>query len=117
MRNGEAKNFFATIGVLFCVMIVYLHACTTTPKSPREQIATAYTTVTSVRLGAAQLLQRDRITISEAQRVQLGADEARDALDIASAALIESDLDTMDAKLKLAQSILVELENYLKSKE
>src|SRR5260221_1116296 len=98
-------------------VLVLLEACAqfglTPPKSFDEQVAYGYASLASVRTSAANALTTHTISLGDAQHVQVIADEARSALDAGRVAYSSDDTTTALARVQLADSILIQLANYL----
>ena len=113
------------------IVALFLSACAafTAPKSTEQQVYYALASVTSARETTQALLERNRITVAQAQELQSKASDARCALDqvlvelgkldqpkcvagqlIAYAKSLMSPPKTPEAWLELSNKILLDLE-------
>lgn len=97
---------------IWIVLILAACASLVAPKNFEQRLAYGYGTLTAVRQTATDLLTRDRISVEQAQYVQIKADEARGYLDFARTA---PDPAKAEDKLVLAITILTALEASLKA--
>lgn len=80
------------------------------------RVARAYASLAAVRSGAAALLERGRIKVEDAQRVQTLADGVRAGLDAARAALRAGREGSYQVTIAQALQILAGLEAYIQEK-
>lgn len=83
------------------------------PRSFDERLAYAVVQVASVRITAADALDRGQIELEDATRVQVMADQARAAIDAARVASDLGDTASAESRLVLALAVLGELKTYL----
>lgn len=99
--------------------LVALVACQTlgvpNPKTFNERLAAGYTTVTTVRNVATDLLDTRVISVKDAQNVQNQANYAREGLDLAREIHTATPAAAED-KLKTTQAVLRVLQDYLATK-
>jgi len=111
------KIFSISYIKLFAVFLVMLAlvGCSTfaKPRSMGDSIAYAYGSLAAVRTTATQLLQRNRITLADAEKVQTGANQVRAELDLAASFYDKNDLSTAQSRLDFALKLLIELEALL----
>lgn len=81
-----------------------------------ERLVYAVSQNAAVRNAAAASLERKEIALEDAQRVLKITDEVRTALDAARIANDAGDPSTAEGRLRLATTILIELQNYLRSR-
>jgi endoglucanase Acf2 len=86
------------------------------PKSFEQQVAYAEGTVTAVRDSAASALNAKTMKLSDAQQVQMLADQADDLIMASRVASSAGDTSTALAKLQLATAILTQLQSYVQPK-
>ena len=101
-------------------LLLILTACASLGLAPassfEERLAYAVSQNAAVRNTAAVSLERNEIALEDAQRVLKITDEVRTALDAARLAAGAGDVSTAEGRLQLATSILIELQNYLRSR-
>jgi len=107
--------------ILACSALLFLlTACAALGLAPassfEERLAYAVSQNAAVRNAAAASLERQEIALEDAQRVLKITDEVRTALDAARLASGVGDVSTAEARLQLASAILIELQNYLRSR-
>jgi len=107
--------------ILACSALLFLlTACASLGLAPassfEERLAYAVSQNAAVRNAAAVSLERQEIALEDAQRVLKITDEVRTALDAARLASGVGDTSTAEGRLQLATAILVELQNYLRSR-
>lgn len=83
------------------------------PRNLSDQLAYSYAALSTARGTAASLLDRGRITITQAESVQKQANEIRANLDLAKVLANSGNTDDAAAKLQFAQSLLTEIEKQL----
>lgn len=107
------------LAILFPLLFL-LTACASLGLAPassfEERLAYAVSQNAAVRNTAAASLERNEITLGDAQRVLKITDEVRTALDAARLASGVGDVSSAEGRLQLATAILVELQNYLRSR-
>jgi hypothetical protein len=81
-----------------------------------ERLAYAVAQNAAVRQAAANSLNAKEIEVTDAQFVLKTTDEARTLLDAASAASGAGDVSTAEGRLSLAANVLVQVQNYLRSR-
>jgi hypothetical protein len=100
--------------------LLLLTACASLGLAPastfEERLAYAVSQNAAVRNAAAASLERNEIALEDAQRVLKITDEVRTALDAARLASGAGDVSTAEGRLQLATAILIELQNYLRSR-
>ena len=100
--------------------LLLLTACASLGLAPastfEERLAYAVSQNAAVRNAAAASLERNEIALEDAQRVLKITDEVRTALDAARLASGAGDGSTAEGRLQLATAILIELQNYLRSR-
>lgn len=100
--------------------LLLLAACASLGLAPassfEERLAYAVSQNAAVRETAAVSLERNEITLGDAQSVLKITDEVRTALDAARLAAGSGDVSTAEGRLQLATSILVNLQTYLRSR-
>lgn len=79
-----------------------------------ERLAYAYGTNTAVREASTSALNAGEITPDDMERVIALNDQARALLDAARLAHGTGDLETADARLTLAVSVLTQVQTYLR---
>lgn len=103
------------------VALLLLQGCQslglTTAKSFEDRLAYGYSTYTAVVTAAANALNAKEITSDDATKFQDIARNARQLLDAAKLTAGVGDVATAEGRLQLATSLLVELQNYLRSKQ
>lgn len=101
-------------------LLFLLTACASLGLAPassfEERLAYAVSQNAAVRNAAAVSLERQEIALEDAQRVLKITDEVRTALDAAKLASGAGDVSTAEGRLQLATAILIELQNYLRSR-
>lgn len=101
-------------------LLFLLTACASLGLAPastfEERLAYAVSQNAAVRNAAAASLERNEIALEDAQRVLKITDEVRTALDAARLASGAGDPSTAEGRLQLATAILIELQNYLRSR-
>lgn len=101
-------------------LLFLLTACASLGLAPassfEERLAYAVSQNAAVRNAAAASLERQEIALEDAQRVLKITDEVRTSLDAAKAAVGAGDVSTAEGRLQLATAILVELQNFLRSR-
>lgn len=107
--------------ILACSTLLFLlTACASLGLAPastfEERLAYAVSQNAAVRNAAAVSLERNEIALDDAQRVLKITDEVRTALDAARLASGVGDVETAEGRLQLATAILIELQNYLRSR-
>lgn len=80
------------------------------------RVARAYASLAAVRSGAASLLERGRIKVEDAERVQRLADGVRAGLDAARGALRAGREGSYQVTIAQALQILAGLETYIQEK-
>lgn len=104
----------------FIPLLFLLTACASLGLAPastfEERLAYAVSQNAAVRNAAAVSLERNEIALADAQRVLKITDEVRTALDAAKLASGLGDTSTAEGRLQLATAILIELQNYLRSR-
>lgn len=105
--------------ILAMAIALSMSACETigapAPKSFKQSVPVAVATVTSVRQSATALLQAGKITPKEASNVQLQADNARTAIDLAQQ-IHATDPAGAQTKLTAALLVLSTLNQFLMEK-
>lgn len=100
-------------------LLLILTACASLGLAPassfEERLAYAVSQNAAVRNTAAVSLEKGEISLDDAKRVLKITDEARTALDAARLAAGVGDTSTAEGRLQLATSILIEIQNYLRS--
>lgn len=118
-RRNAVQAFFETAAVALCMaaFAVMLSGCTPAklaePETFSEKLAYAYSTLATVRTGAANALNSKLIKVEDAEHVQRVADDVRAALDTAKAINASGDLTTAMGKLNAATVLLKSAQNYL----
>lgn len=106
--------------LLVIPLLFLLTACAPLGLAPassfEERLAYAVSQNAAVRNAAAASLERQEIALDDAQRVLKITDEVRTSLDAAKIAAGAGDVSTAEGRLQLATAILVELQNYLRSR-
>lgn len=101
-------------------LLLILSACASLGLAPassfEERLAYAVSQNAAVRTAAAVSLERNEIAKEDAIRVLAITDQARTALDAARLAASTGDVSTAEGRLQLATAILIELQNYLRSR-
>lgn len=101
-------------------LLLILTACASLGLAPassfEERLAYAVSQNAAVRETAAVSLERNEISLGDAQSVLKITDEVRTALDAARLAAGSGDVSTAEGRLQLATSILVNLQAYLRSR-
>jgi hypothetical protein len=101
-------------------LLLILTACASLGLAPastfEERLAYAVSQNAAVRNTAAVSLERNELSLEDAQRVLKITDEVRTALDAARLAAGAGDVSTAEGRLQLATSILVNLQAYLRSR-
>lgn len=104
----------------FLPLLFILTACASLGLAPastfEERLAYAVSQNAAVRNTAAVSLERNELSLEDAQRVLKITDEVRTALDAARLAAGAGDVSTAEGRLQLATSILVNLQTYLRSR-
>lgn len=107
------------LAILFPLLFL-IAACAQLGLAPastfEERLAYAVSQNAAVRNAAAVSLERQEIALEDAQRVLKITDEVRTALDAAKFAAGAGDPQTAEGRLQLATAILIELQNYLRSR-
>lgn len=107
------------LAILFPLLFL-LTACASLGLAPassfEERLAYAVSQNAAVRNAAAVSLEKNEIALSDAQRVLKITDEIRTTLDAAKLASGAGDVSTAEGRLQLATAILLELQNYLRSR-
>ncbi len=102
-------------------LLLMLAACSSlgiAPASSFEQrLAYAVSQNAAVRQTAAVSLERNELSLEDAQRVLKITDEIRTMLDAARLASGSGDITTAEGRLQLATSVLVNLQTYLRNRE
>jgi len=80
------------------------------------RVARAYASLAAVRSGAASLLERGRIKVEDAERVQAAADAVRAGLDVARIALRAGREGSYQVTVAQALQLLAGLEAYITEK-
>ncbi len=100
--------------------LLILTACASLGLAPAssfdERLAYAVSQNAAVRNAAAVSLERQEIALEDAQRVLKITDEVRAALDAAGLASGVGDVSTAEGRLQLATALLINLQNYLRSR-
>lgn len=111
------KKLYHAVAVLF---IVAMAACAQlgapAPENLQQSIAYGYSSVAGVRNTAAGLVSSKTISVADAKMVQTMADQARTALDLAAEASKAGKPADASSALQLANTVLTQLQTYLKSK-
>jgi len=110
-RNSAAFYLFQAF-----LMALALVACATVPKTFNQRLVVAYSSVTAARESALLLLEKDKISVQDAQRIQAQMDTLRDMLDRTRVLNMSGETLKAEDGLKLAMTLLTEVENYLKAK-
>ena len=101
-------------------LLLILTACASIGLAPassfEERLAYAVSQNAAVRNTAAVSLERNELSVEDAQRVLKITDEVRTALDAARLAAGAGDTSTAEGRLQLATSILVNLQAFLRSR-
>lgn len=101
-------------------LLLILAACASLGLAPassfEERLAYAVSQNAAVRSAAAVSLEKGEIALEDAQRVLKITDEVRAALDAARLAAGAGDVGTAEGRLQLAAAILIEVQNYLRSR-
>lgn len=101
-------------------LLLILAACGSLALAPatsfEERLAYAVSQNAAVRQAAAVSVERNELSIDDAKRVLKITDEVRTALDAARLAAGAGDVSTAEGRLQLATSILVNLQDYLRSR-
>lgn len=101
-------------------LLLILTACASIGLAPassfEERLAYAVSQNAAVRNTAAVSLERNELSLEDAQRVLKITDEVRTALDAARLAAGTGDTSTAEGRLQLATSILVNLQAFLRSR-
>lgn len=101
-------------------LLLILAACASLGLAPassfEERLAYAVSQNAAVRETAAVSVERKEISVDDARRVLKITDEVRTALDAARVAAGAGDVATAEGRLQLATSILVNLQEYLRSR-
>lgn len=104
---------------IFATFVLILSACAQLGLAPastfEERLAYAVSQNAAVRQTAAVSLENGEISLEDAQRVLKLTDQVREGLDAARFAAGAGDVSTAEGRLQLATSILIELQNYLRS--
>lgn len=107
------KRAYAYLALLLLAACVSMEA----PKTFNDRLAYGYASVAASRNTAAAMLERGRISKSQAVQVQALADQARTGLDLARGTQAKGDTQTAQGQLELALSVLTRLEAYLNAQE
>lgn len=101
-------------------LLILTAACASLGLAPAtsfdQRLAYAVSQNAAVRNAAAVSLERQEIALEDAQRVLKITDEIRTGLDAARLANDAGDPSTAEGRLQLATAILVNLQNYLRSR-
>lgn len=101
-------------------LLLLIAACGSLGLAPastfEERLAYAVSQNAAVRQAAAVSVERNELSIDDAKRVLKITDEVRTALDAARLAAGAGDVSTAEGRLQLATSILVNLQDYLRSR-
>lgn len=109
------KRYSQYIAVLFIVAACAQFGAQA-PENLQQSIAYGYSSVASVRNTATILLTSKTISVADAKMVQTMADQARTALDLAAEASKAGKPADANSALQLANTVLTQLQTYLKSK-
>lgn len=108
------------LGTLAVAFIMAAPACShlgvPQPQNSQEQIVVTLATVAGVRDAAATLLTAKKISVADAQNIQMQADNVRVGVMLAQSMLAE-DPAGADAKLRQTRAALAALQAYLATKE
>lgn len=111
------KRYAQHIAVL---LVVAMAACAQigapAPENLQQSIAYGYSSVASVRNTTTGLLNAKTISLNDAKMVQSMADQARTALDLAAEASKAGKPADANSALLLANTVLTQLQTYLKTK-
>jgi hypothetical protein len=117
----RSQGGFADAKILIFLALAFsvlIGACNSipVPKTFSEQLAASYASVAAVRTETANLLNRDRISVEQAEVVQVQADKIREIVDIAATYYRSG--RPIDAQQVLSVTVeqLQRLESSLKSK-
>lgn len=101
-------------------LLLILTACASLGLAPassfEERLAYAVSQNAAVRETAAVSVERNELSVDDARRVLTITDEVRTTLDAARLAAGAGDVSTAEGRLRLATSILVNLQTYLRSR-
>lgn len=112
------KTFKLIISTILLASTIWFSGCTTF-SNLNSRIALGYNAVEAYTIQAGSLLQRGRISISQAEQASKNAKQAKAALDYASGAstVCPAAPCTVQDQLLIAENILLQLEQTLKAKE
>jgi hypothetical protein len=97
--------------------VIALVACAgPQPKGVEQQLAYAYGLHTSVMTAAANALDAKEISSKDAEHILKVADDTKVILDTAKAAVGAGDIQSAEGQLKLAETLLQELLDYLRAR-
>lgn len=105
--------------VLIAVLAATLLAgcpAATTPKTPREAVASCYYSVRAAYDTATDMRARGKLSDAQRANVIKVGDQATLACDSARAALSQGDVATAEGRLQAATALLLQLEAALKEK-
>lgn len=97
----------------FLVTFAALAACTVTPQTPREGVLSCYYTVRVAYSTANDLRARGKLSDTQRADILKTGEQATAACDAARLAVGSGDLSTAEAKLKFANTFLIQLEQWL----
>lgn len=111
------RKYTALMIVLIAFSTIAGCASMATPKTLDEQIYYAGTAVIAVNNSAASLLERNRISKTDAINVLNKTNEVQSMIAIARAMNLSGDKEGAQKTLSAAQAMLLELEQYLQQQE
>lgn len=113
-RRPDYKGRGGMLAVTLMVLCI-VGACATLsqPHTFKEKLAAGYIAQTAVLKAATNSLAAGDISVSDAERVQKIAADARAVLDAAKVAGDAGELKTAEGRLTMATSILLELQTFL----
>lgn len=116
LHKARTAVAIMTLSIVASILVACGTLGLVTPKTFNERLAAGYATVTTVRTVTTSLLDSHTITSRDAQNVQTQANNARDALDIASD-IHKTAPKAGDDKLKAAEDVIHVLQKYVNSKK
>lgn len=109
------KKLFMIVGL--CILTACAQMGVQPARGFEDNLAYTYSSVTAVRLSAADALGVGAISLQDAQKVLDLSDQARTVLDAAKAAYAVGDTATSAQRLAQATALLVQMQVYVKGKQ
>lgn len=115
-RDLHRMKFVDLAAPLILVLTLVLSACAAfaPPKSLDQRMAYAYATHTAVLSAAASSVAAGELSPSDGQQVLALADQSRRILDGARLAAGAGDISQAEGQLRLATSVLLELQRHIR---